>query len=116
MSASDYEGIVEIRTVSLDKANRLLMHGYRLVAVEAEAKGVERQNPEGGAIGASFYVAKYLVFVIGRTEDQRPIVDWLTEWNNQARAAREEAAASRLAVAGARGEPVADASAKGGAS
>lgn len=94
---SSFSDIVEIRTVSEDKANRLMMHGYRLIAVEAEAKGVERQNPEGAAVGASFYVAKYLVFVIGRTEQQRPIVEWLIEWNEQARAKREEARASREA-------------------
>lgn len=95
MSASDFNDIVEIRTVSLDKANRLLMHGYRLIAVEAEAKGVERQNADGAAIGASFYVAKYLVFVVGRTAEQRPIIELLTEWNAQAKAERERVNAAR---------------------
>lgn len=99
MSGVDFSDIVEIRTVSLDKANRLLMRGYRLVAVEAEAKGVERQGAESQAnIGASFYVAKYLVFVIGRTAEQRPIVDVLTEWNAQAKAERERVEEARVAI------------------
>jgi len=82
--------IVEVRQVGLQRANDLLEAGYHLLAIDQTTQGVEREQKEGEAIGASFFVAKRLEYVIGRTAEQRPIIDLLRQWNDERRLKNEQ--------------------------
>lgn len=91
--------IVEIREVPMGRANGLLEMGYRLIAVEQVAQGIERQPKEGEYGAVTFFVGKRLVFIVGRTAEQRPIIDVLSEWNAKGKALREAAAAAAVETA-----------------
>lgn len=97
MSNGLYTGIVEIRECGMYQANALLERGYRLIAVEQIAKGVERKPrenaPENDKYKSDFYVAKYLSYCFGRTAEQRPFSEVLDELKEARRAATAEVTA-----------------------
>lgn len=90
--------IAEVREVDSKRVvNDLLERGYQLLAVESTAKGVERKV----ATGATFYVEKKPVYIVGRTAEQSSILDVLKELSELNRQRREAERLAQTEQAGA---------------
>ncbi len=66
---NQYEGIVEVQTLTWRRVNRWLGAGYRLLSVDAvTTSGQHPQDPPGSNAGG-YFVRRSLRFVVGRTAD-----------------------------------------------